>query len=82
MALDRLVTATRKDSRKNITHLCGAWGNVDVETAHREIKMRSVRYYVIGYNGREVDIHPYGDRFVRTDPDQLVPNNLDEMRDC
>ena len=84
---DRRVTKTKKDTDGDITALCnpGAWWPPKATaSAIAEIEAGTHRYYVkTGYV--EVDIHVVdgsSGKYLRTDPDNTVGNNLDELPDC
>ena len=82
---DRQVTGTGKDADGDITSLCGAWGSVTKATAIAEIDSGTHRYFVAVPGGGQVDVYvvdgPTG-RYLRTDPDGRIPDNLDDLPDC
>lgn len=82
---DRKVTGTGKDGDGDITSMCGAWGEISRATAINEIDRGLHRYYVAGKGGTQVDVNvvngPTG-KYLRTDPDGSVVDNLDELPDC
>ena len=84
---NREVTRTRKDRNGDITALCHPrkyWSPRSTQNAIRDIEGRRHSYYVM-QNGRRVDIHvvdgPNG-KYLKTDPDETVSNNLDDLPDC
>jgi len=84
---DRKVTKTRKDDDGNITALCNLdawWSPRSRADAIKDIDNEDHRYYVkTGYT--ETDIHVVNgtnSKYLRTDPDNSVGNNLDELPDC
>lgn len=84
----RRVTRTRKDSRGDITHLCGeldtGWGPVPVAEAITEIRSGAVIYFTStgGDDALVTTVDgPHGP-YLRTDPDASVANNLDALPDC
>ena len=80
----RRVTHTGK-SNGDITALCGSWSRVSKGQAIYHIDYGAYKYYVIAQNGAEVGVMVvdgrYG-RYLRTDPDRTVSNNLDYLPDC
>jgi hypothetical protein len=84
----RRVTGTRKDSRGDVTHLCGGpnagWDLVTVADAITQIRSGTVAYFT-DIDGTEASVHVVESRgrpYLRTDPDATVTNNLDELPDC
>jgi len=84
----RRVTGTRKDSRGDITHLCGGpdagWGPVPAAEAITQIRSSAVIYFTsVGGNDALVTIvnGPAGP-YLRTDPDASAANNLDALPGC
>jgi hypothetical protein len=82
----RRVTATRKDRRGDVTHLCGdgAWGPVPVADAIAQIRSGSV-VYLTQANGDDAVVSVIDDpdgAYLRTAPDRTVANNLDQLPDC
>ena len=84
----RRVTGTRKDSRGDITHLCGGpdagWGPVPVAEAITQIRSSAVIYFtsVGGDDALVISIDGHSGPYLRTDPDASVANNLDALPDC
>lgn len=84
----RQVTRTGKDSRDDITHLCGGpdagWGPVPVAEAITEIQSSAVSYFtgVGGDDALVIVVDGPGGPYLRTDPDASVANNLDALPDC
>jgi hypothetical protein len=82
---DREVTCTCKDDAGNIECLGGDWGQVSKDEAIDQINSGSIRYWVRGVSGTEVEVHVVGKHtppYLRTDPDGTAVNNLDELPDC
>ena len=82
---DRQVTGTGKDADGDITSLCGGWGEVSKTIAIIDIEANLNRYYVAGASGTEVDIYVVNGasgKYLRTDPDGSVVDNLDDLPDC
>lgn len=40
------------------------------------------RFYTEDTSGHQVDVEAYGDKWIRTDPDNETDNNLDNLRAC
>ncbi len=85
--ISRRVTKTKKNSDGDILALCKDyedWSprkNVD---AISDIENSYYSYYVIGDRER-VDIHVVNGsngKYLRTDPDKTINNNLDELPNC
>lgn len=82
---DRKVTGTGKDADGDITSVCGSWGKTSKSAAIAEIETGVNRYYVDGASGSQVDVIVVdGDtgKYLRTDPDGSVADNLGELPDC
>jgi len=82
---DRRVTRTGKDTNGNITSLCGSWGSVTTATAIREIESGTNTYYVQDGYGRRADVHVVNGasgKYLRTDPNAICSDNLDNLPDC
>lgn len=84
----RLVTATMKDSQGDILGLCSNWGSWSPRykvDAINDIETGFYQYYVSLLGLGDVDIHvvngPNG-KYLRTDPDKTLGNNLDSLPDC
>jgi hypothetical protein len=82
----RRVTATRKDGRGEVTHLCGdaGWGPVAVADAVAQIRAGTIVYYSL-VNGDDARVHVVdapGGPYLRTAPDRTTANNLDDLPDC
>lgn len=84
----RQVKATRKDPNGNITQLCNEdewWSPESSVEVIRDIETGSYRYYVQVGLATQVNIHVAGtgsNKYLRTDPDSTLINNLDELPDC
>lgn len=85
--IQREVTKTKKDKDGDILALCNPgkyWSPKSKKDAISEINSKTINYYVI-VDGKRVDIHVVeddGDEYLRTDPDNITTNNLDELPDC
>lgn len=84
---DRAVRKTGKDSDGDITSLCDdgvSWSPRKKADAISDIESGTHTYYVPWKSGR-TDIHvvegPNG-KYLRTDRDNTMKNNLDELPDC
>ena len=40
------------------------------------------RFYTEDTTGHQVEVEPYGDSWIKTDPDDETDNNLDNLRAC
>jgi Protein of unknown function (DUF3892) len=40
------------------------------------------RFYTEDGDGNQADVEPYGEQWIRTDPDAQTDNNLDNLRAC
>lgn len=82
---DRQVNATGKDRDGDITALCGLWGKRLKHDAIYDIENGHHTYYVwwndIGRTEIRVVQGAYG-KYLRTDRDDTIRNNLDDMPDC
>lgn len=84
---ERHVTRSRKDADGDITALCNPghyWSPRAKAGVIQDIETGFHRYYVTGTSGR-VYVHvvtgPNG-KYLRTAPDPLSSNNLDDLPDC
>ena len=84
---ERRVTRSRKDADGDITALCNPqqyWSPRTKAGAIQDIESGTHRYYVTGGGGRAY-IHvvkgPNG-KYLRTNPDAVSGNNLDDLPDC
>lgn len=83
----RRVTQTAKDFNGDITALCNPgkyWSPRQKQGAIRDIELNRHSYYV-RENGRRVEItvvQEAGGKYLRTDPDEITANNLDDLPDC
>jgi hypothetical protein len=87
---DLQVTCTLKASaflhatETYITHIGGVWGTITEEQAIRDIDTHTHTYYTL-VGGRRANIHPHQGRhrrFLKTDADGYVPNNLLSLPNC
>jgi hypothetical protein len=84
---DRRVTHTGKDSEGDITGLCdpsAGWYSRLTADAIADIESGAHTYYVEGASGR-TDIHVVDGptvKYLRTDPNQIGADNLDDLPDC
>jgi len=85
---ERTVTQTRKDSNRNITHLCKPgenWSPKKSSDVIYDIECKIHRYYVPKKSGGRTEIHVVNGsngKHLRTNPDDIERNNLDELPDC
>lgn len=75
-----IVTRSGKDQSGNITSICGANWHHDSATAIANIRAGTHEYRVLRQNGPYV--RPYGDKFLRSDPDSVTGNNLESLPNC
>jgi pimeloyl-ACP methyl ester carboxylesterase len=86
-ALERRVSASRKNSDGDILALCSAgepWSPRAVDDAIRDIETGAHIYY-IEEDGTRVEIHVVDSaagKYLRSDPDMSETNNLDSLPDC
>ena len=85
--VERAVRQSRKDSNGNIVGLGdtgAAWSVRSSVNVIADIDSRLYRYYVPWLSGRtEITVvnGPTG-RYLRTDRDRTLKNNLDDLPDC
>jgi len=85
--ISRQVTKTKKDEDGDILALCNpfsTWSPRWKSDAIADIEKKIYRYY-LEIDNKEVNIHVVkGSRgkYLRTDPDKTVNNNLDYLPDC
>lgn len=84
----RQVTRARKDAGGDITHLCGGpdagWGPVPAAEAITQIRSRTAIYFT-RVDGDDAFVRVIDGRngpYLRTDPDTIAANNLDDLPDC
>ena len=82
---NRRVTRTGKDYDGDITALCGEWGRASKREAIRDIEYGWHYYYVQDFYGRRAKVlvvtGPTG-KYLRTDPNSLCSDNLDNLPNC
>ena len=82
---DRRVTGTGKDLHGDITALCGRWGRTSRATAIIEIEQGRHTYFVQDAYSRRANVQvvngPTG-KYLRTDPNALCSDNLDNLPNC
>lgn len=85
---DRRITCSRKDLHGDITAICNPdqwWSPRSKGEAITDVELRLHRYYV-QVGGQRVDVHvvddPQKGKYLRTDPDKTVRNNLDDLPSC
>lgn len=82
----RRVDCTCKDDDGNIVCLGGPdYGQVDKDTAIADIESDTHHYWVAGVNNAPVAVHVvpgHQPPYLRTDPDGIASNNLDDLPDC
>ena len=82
---DRQVSRTAKDSNRNITALCGWWGQISSTTAITDIEFGRHTYYVQDVYGRRANVHVVNaltGKYLRTDPNSYCSDNLDSLPPC
>lgn len=88
---DRRVTQSRKDKDGDITALCnpdfsGSWSPRFKDDAIADIENGDHTYYVLQGDETRAEIQVINDqkkgKYLRTHPDQVVDNNLDELPGC
>lgn len=85
--IERIVTSSKKDSLGNITAVCNPgewWSPRSSEDVINDIEELLYEYYVI-VDGAKVKISVVGGatgKYLRTDSDKTIRNNLDELPDC
>lgn len=83
---EREVTCTCKNDDGDILCLGGpGYTDVPKDDAIRQIDEGTHRYWVKGKNGTQVDVRVvpgYQPPYLRTDPDGVPENNLDELPEC
>jgi hypothetical protein len=84
---DRAVYRTRKDIYGDILALCNPeefWSPRSKEEAIRDIEQGIHTYYVPWTDGRtEIRVvRGQSGKYLRTDRDNTVRNNLDDLPDC
>ena len=81
----RRVIWTDKDRDGDITALRGMWGRATGAEATRHIDNGTHAYYVMMIDGSRVEVvvvdGPSG-RYLRTDPDETLWNNLSDLPRC
>ena len=83
--MDRRVTSTGKDSDGDITALCGSWGRTNKALAIFEIESRVHTYYVqdrLGLRANVLVVEGQRGKYLRTDPNSLCSDNLDNLPNC
>ena len=76
----RIVTHSRKDRQRNIIGVGGAFGYQPASTVIEELRANTYQYRVLRLDGPLV--RPFGNQFLRSDPDPQTNNNLDDLPDC
>ena len=83
----REVKCVRQDRDGDITAIGNQsklWSPVSKDQAIRHIEWNLHSYYV-NYNGNIVEVKVVREgqnKYLRTDPDNTLRNNLDELHDC
>ncbi|MGB6057592.1 MAG: DUF3892 domain-containing protein [Microthrixaceae bacterium] len=80
MAKPRQIKSTGKDPDGDITSVKGAFGEVPLNQAIRQIERGDARYAVDGSDVHVVN-GPNG-KYIRTSPDGEARNNLDNLPDA
>ena len=82
---DRRVTGTGKDLHGDITALCGWWGRSSKANAITEIELGRHTYYVQDVYNHRANVQVVNGRtgkYLRTDPNALCSDNLDNLPNC
>ena len=81
----RRVTKTKKDDDRDITALCGSWGQRTSSDAISDIDNNYHSYYVQDSQYRTADVHVVDGptrRYLRTDRNSSCSDNLNTLPDC
>ena len=82
---ERRVVGIDKADDGDITALCGTWGRAPKAEAIRHIDNRTQTYFVLMVDGSRVGVVVVDDpsgRYLRTDPDETLRNNLSDLPRC
>ena len=82
---DRQVTRTGKDLHGDITALCGRWGRRSKAEAISDIESGRHTYFVQDAFGRRANVQVVNGRtgkYLRTDPNAISSDNLDNLPNC
>ena len=81
---DRRVTGTGKNSDGVITSLCGTWGEATKAVAIVDIENGRHRYFTdrSGAAADVIVVDGKDGKYLRTDPDNSVADNLEDLPDC
>ena len=82
---DRQVTGTGKDSDGDIASLCGSWGSRTKAEAILDIESGTHRYFTHAATGAEADVEVVdgaNGKYLRTDPDKSLTDNLGDLPIC
>ena len=82
---NRQVHRTGKGNFRDITALCGSWGQTAKAVAIGEIEGRLHTYFVQDSYGRSADVHVVNGvtgKYLRTDPNSSCSDNLDNLPNC
>lgn len=81
---DRRVTGTGKSSDGVITSLCGSWGSATKSMAIADIESGLHRYFTdsSGVTADVIVVDGANGKYLRTDPDKSLADNLEDLPDC
>jgi hypothetical protein len=81
---DRRVTGTGKSSDGVITSLCGSWGEETKASAIAHIEAGLHRYFTdaSGVTADVVVVQGEDGKYLRTDPDKSLADNLGDLPGC
>lgn len=85
--VEREIKKIKKDELGNIFAICNPgewWSPKSIYEAIMEIEESLYGYYVL-VNEQRVDLNVVNDpkgKYLRTDPDKTINNNLDELPAC
>lgn len=88
MSIERQITCINKTDRYSahdrIKTVGGSWGKEDQQTVIRQIDARTHSYFV-SKNGYKVNVivsSNGGNKYIKTENDDLQPNNLLSLPEC
>lgn len=88
MSLERQITCINKTDRfsahERIRAVGGSWGKEEQQTVIRQIEAKTHSYYV-SKNGHKVYVKVSsngGNKYIKTENDDLQPNNLLSLPEC
>jgi hypothetical protein len=81
---DRRVTGTGKSSDGSITSLCGSWGLETKPSVIAHIEAGLHRYFTdaSGVMADVIVVDGHDGKYLRTDPDKSLADNLADLPGC